>query len=734
MADPQDGINLADPDDPLARLKAKKRGVAPVAAESTATGDPLARLKAKKAAAESSPGGIEGILDAGLNQLTFGLHQKGIGATDALIDILTHGTNAHPIDTYKASTEGTRQRVATANKQHPLATTAAEATGFFAPLALEAPIRGLLGAKNLAEESIPAAGGLRGALKRIGTNTAIGGAAGAGLTGIASDSPLEDRPKQMVAGGILGTLLGGGTTAAAEGLSAAASGANKLFRSADTKGADAARQQIVARLRAGNLTPESLLENAKAAQETGGAAVAAHLGGPALDDLSYLGASSMSPSGAAFKGSLEAAQRGEHDLLQRGVTALSGRENVPKNTTTGFLNELETGRSEAGARDYPLAYKEAPVADDRILTAIRNDPDLRAALEHGLSSIQREDELARLQTGKEPPVRANPLTEAPTGISTAQRDYLKSLNYSPETIDAVLAQMGGNGPTASAPALPVKLLDYMKRGVEPVIQQKAAREGLQSRDADVIRAKVQEMLGRVDETRPAYQAARARQASYFGREEGAQAGTKAFQKTGPEIGQALTELARPGQQEAYRTAATSTLRDLINAKRDNADIGTSLFSSPQSRGQLDAIYGAGARERFEPYLEQGGTLNRVLKAATGGSQTEPRQAVRAAVKEAGGGATARMIGHPHRAIYNIPGKIADAHEQRIQSALTETLARELNIPAGSPELAGLVDRLYQSIPFERRAPNPLFDASKGAGLGLLTRLGAAGGTAVGGRP
>lgn len=655
-----------------------------------------------RAPKKSAAGAAEGVFDSGMNQLTFGLHQKGLGLTHAILDVIQHGTSAHPIDTYNQSTGATGGRIAAAKHEHPLAKAAADATGFLAPMVIEAPIRAAVGLRDVAQGA--RGDGLLNAVKRVAKNAGTSGLAGAAITGIGSDAPAPQRGLEMLVGGVAGAALGGGASAVGETVSGARALKQKLFRPANEKGAEAARQQIVTALQAGEQMPEDLLGNARRANAVGSPARVAHLGGPALDNLSYLGASSMSPAGGRIKNAIEEAQRGESELLQRGVTAMSGRERTPRNSTAGFVRELEDRRVEAGRADYLRAYTEPPIENPEILDAIRRDPDLRDSLGEGLDVILREDELERLRSGTKPPARVNPLdVDAGAAEPTAIGQQLIALGVPEEKVRAA----GHFSDPADAPALPIKLLDYMKRGVEPLIQRKMQREGLQAHDADIIRGKVQEILRRVDTERPAYGATRARQASYFGREEGARAGQTAFDKTGDEIREQLRDLPRPGQREAYRTTATSTLRDDIDAKRFGNDIGTALFDTPQRDRQIRAIYDAGARERIEPYLDEARSLNRVRRAATGGSQTEPRQAVRAAVKDAGGTDVARTVASSRRNMLNLPGKFLDAHEQRVQRALTETLAQELNIPADSPELSALVERLHQSIPKSRERARTL---------------------------
>lgn len=676
-----------------------------------------------RATAPEQDGAAEGVLDAGLNQLTFGLHQKGLGVTDALIDLATHGTNAHPIDTYNASTQGTRNRINAAGEQHPLAKTAAEAAGFFAPLAVEAPVRALLGLP----EAVAAARapGVGNALKRIGKNTVAGGTLGAAMTGTSSDGPLEDRPSQMLGGGALGALLGGGATSAAEGLTGAKSVLGKLFQSGESKGSQAARERISTALAADGLAPDDLLTNAQKAIQTGSPALSAHLGGPALDDLTYLGGTS-SGSGSRLKEALRASQRGERDVLQRGVTAMSGVPHTPENQADRFLSGIDEARSAAGAEDYPKAYNVPPVDDPRVLNAIANEPYLSKALDQSVDILGRRSRADALRTGDPAANIVHPLRETDEAVGRGQGAQL-AVMYKDDPVMHALARKAAGLPElqgGASGAIPVQMLDKLKQAAQPGIELGLKRGHLAAEDANSINDQIQSVLRMVDETRPDYARARQRQAGFFQQEEAGKLGKKAFDQS-PEVIAAQRADLTPGQEPAYRTTSTSMLRQMLDDKRYGANLSQGLFDNPAIQGQLRSLYGADAT-KIDPYLEQGNTLNRVLESATGNSKTAPRQALQESVKSAGGTDVARALAKPRRSVINLPGKFLDAHEQRIRDALTETLAKELNIPADSPDLAGLVERLSQSVNRGNFPPNMLWKGpTEAVNLGLSGRLAAA---------
>lgn len=690
-------------DDPLEQLKALKKQQGGTVTPHT---DPLEQLKAMKQSQPSQQGAgdgsIHGILDKGLDMATFGLHRKGLGVTQAIGDVLQHGFNAHPIDTYNQSVNATKQREQAAETQHPYASAAAEATGFFGTLAAEAPIKAALAARSAASKGLQmlpravaeGAPGFDAAIKRIGGSAKTGAATGAVVGGLSSDGDPSQRASAIGAGGILGGLFGGGAQTLGEAGGGLKSLIQNLRTPASELGEQAANSRLAGKLAQDQIAPTDLLGNAKRAQEAGSPALVSHLGGPSLDNTTWLATTGPSSDAARLKQAIVDAQRGEVGVLNRGVTAMSGIENTPANQGDTFLQQLESTRQAAGRRDYPQAYSQPAIDDPNILKAIRRDPDLRASLNQGVSVMRREAELERIQSGEAQPRVVNPLRVKQPHDGPVLNDIGEALAAQGVPMDKIVAAGHVRElEPADLPELPIQMLDYMKQGVGPVIERGLKKGQLSAHDAGIINQKVQSILGQVGD--PIYDAARRNQAALFGQIEAGQAGTKAFSQAPEVIAQQLSDLS-PTQQNAYRTTQTSNLRDMLNDKKYGSNLDKGIFDNPTMESQLQATYGGEGVNKFAPYREQAQTLNRVNEAATGNSKTAERQGTQGEVVDERAVDAAHLLTSPHRAFYNIPQKLADARNLKIKQVMLQALARKLQIPANSPELPGLVEQLLQA--------------------------------------
>lgn len=663
-----------------------------------------------------SSGGWEGVLDHGLDMATLGLHKNILGVGQAIGDIAQHGLNAHPIDTFNQSVADTKQREQAAETQHPVANSAAGATGFFGTLAADAPIRALLGLPEAAG-AVATGQGFGSALKRIAGSAGTGAATGAVVSGLSADGTPGQRAGQILGGGLLGGLLGGGTQSAGELTSGEGKFLRSVMQSVEEKAGGIVDRRINAHLGINNLTLDDVRANDQQAVQTGAPMVMAHLGGPALDPLSYLGASSVSPEGAQFKDVLQQAQRGEHDLLQRGVSAMSGFPDSPDFTAPAIMNRLEEYRKGVGRTDYPLAYAEPPVTDPRVLKAIADEPYLSGALDQSVDILGRRSRADALRTGQPQPPVVNPI-QGENAPLTGQAAQIAAL-YKDDPVMHALARQGaglpplGVGPTGS---IPVQMLDKLQQAAQPGIELGLKRGKLAAEDAGAINSQVQSILQMAGEGRPAFAQARSHQASLFGQGDAAKAGMQAFNQAPDVIASQLQNL-NPAEASAYRGTATSGLRDLLSSKGYEENLERSTLDNPQTQQQLSALYGPNAEE-LAPYQQQARALNRVESNAVSGSQTEPRAQIRREIIDQGGNDVLNGLMSAKRgSFWNVGGKILDAKNAKVQQAVLQGLARDLNIPAGSPELQTFLERLGQPATTQY---GPL--AAPASSLGILSGL------------
>jgi hypothetical protein len=587
---------------------------------------------------------------------------------------------------------------------------AAEALGGAGTLALEAPIRAAVGLPE-AVEGLTA----KTAMGRIGKAAARGGTTGATLTALQGGSP-----GQVALSGGVGALLSGGTTAVGEAAHGIGNVVRKLRQPTSDAAASAANRGILAGLQQDQVMPEDLPARGQAALDAGNnRAVLAHLGDRGLDTQTYLATGSNSPEGAALARNIEAAQRGENEILQHGITQMSGIPETAAAEPEALQRSLTARRRALGALDYPVAHALPDVADPRIADAIRNDPDLMRTLDAAVDLINREDEAAAIRMGRTPSPIRNPL-QGDAFTPGVDVNFLRR-NYSPDQVNDILRQLG----MQATPELPVRALDYMKQGADQIIERGIDGQPMTARNANILRDKVNSILEFLDEQRPGYAKARSGQSALFGQADAAESGANAFNKSANEIANDLTGFTAPNEADAYRATATNELRSGIKGARRNNNAQLKL-DTPETEEQIGALYGPGARGRLDPSLEQARRVNAVREAALGNSKTEARQAARAQMSNEAPTDLAHALVSPKRAFYNLPDKLNDARQRRIQLEVYREMAKRLNLPVQGSELGDIVSELLReraSLPFNSGSPVVSPEVTRGAGIlgGLLGR-------------
>lgn len=700
-----------NPDDPLEQLKALKAGGG---SGTPPGGDPLDQLKAMKASSPPPTGNAaEGVVQKGLNTATLGLNEPLVGIASAIGNVARHGIYAHPIDTYKNTTNQIDQDIQAADAQHPYLSAGAGAVGFGATLAADAPIRALLG---LPEAAVATEEGVRGAVKRILGSAKTGAATGAVVSGIGARGTPGQQVGQVVGGGLLGGVLGGGAQTAGEVTTGAENFLRSVMQPVDEKAGNIVDRRVLSHLGINNLTPSDVQANAQQAVQTGSPSTLAHLGGPALDPLTYLGASSSSPAGSQLKTTIQQAQRGEQDLLQRGVSAMSGVPDSPDFTAESVLGRLEDYRKGVGRTDYSLAYAEPPVTDPRVLKAVADEPYLSDALDQSVDILGRRSRADALRTGQPQPTIMHPLQGAQAS-PTGQAAQLASLYQDDPVMHAIARKAAGLPPLGADPtgAIPVQMLDKLQQAAQPGIEVGLKRGKLAAEDAGAINSQVQSILQMAGEGRPAFAKARARQAEMFGQHDAATAGQTAFDQSPEMIGAKLADLS-PTQANAYRMTATSGLRDMLSSNGYTTNVEKTVLDNPDMQEQLSALYGDNAAQ-LNPYQTQARSLNRVASEATGGSQTEPRAQIRREIVDQGGNDVLNTILAPKRGFWNAPGKLLDAKNKQVQDAVLNILAKRLNMPAGSQSLQDYIQQLQTPA---RTRYGPL--GAPASSLGILSGL------------
>lgn len=663
-----------------------------------------------------NPQAGEGMLDRVLSGLTLGAHRPIVATGQAIGDVVMHGTGSHPIDTFRQSIADTQDREQQSKREHGLIGDAGEAIANIAPLALEAPIRGALGLRDAVEAaSAPTA------MRRIARAGAKGAATGAVVGGLGGADNVGEGVKKMATGGILGGLFGGGASAVAEVAPKASGTLRDLFQSGQAKAERTANRNILGGLSDDRIMPEDLPERGRAAVAAGNEhAVVSHLGDRGLDQQTYLATSANSPESADLARTLEHAQRSENEILQHGVTQMSGIPETAAAEPEALQRSLTNRRRALGAVDYPRAHAAPDVSDPRIANAIRGDRDLSGVLDEVVAQMNREEEAAAIRAGREPVPIAHPFAPAHGNaldgidIGRLRRDY-------PDQADDIIQQLTSRN--QQTPTISVQMLDRMKQGADDIVERGIDGRPMTARDARILRDKVNSILGFLDDQRPDYAHARSGQTALFGQADAAELGATALDRSGGEITNDLQGLQAPNEADAYLATATSDLRAGIKGARRNNNAQLKL-DSPKVEEQLDALYGPGGRAQLQPSVEQARRVNEVRQRATGGSPTEARQASRAQTSNEATTEAVQALVSPQRAAFNFPAKWADAHQRKVQMAVYREMARRLGIAADDPRLDSFVQELIRTrsgLPFNSHRPamNPALTRGTGVLAGYL---------------
>ena len=156
------------------------------------------------------------------------------------------------------------------------------------------------------------------------------------------------------------------------------------------------------------------------------------------------------------------------------------------------------------------------------------------------------------------------------------------------------------------------------------------------------------LKGELDNIVPEFGQARGTAAQFFGGENALDAGSKAVNYRGPIITlrQQLNGM-KPAEREMFQEAYADTLASRVEATADRTDLTNKLFSSPQERAKIDAIFGDQGTRAFEAFLRRENIFDSARKAVSGNSTTA-RQLIELGLshgaKALGTGAAGSLIG------------------------------------------------------------------------------------------
>jgi len=585
----------------------------------------------KLKAAQDALGGSGGMQSILMNGASFGLSDEISGVANALGNIVSapFTGNFDPSQAYTDARDVERGRIASALDQYPVAGNIGLVLGGFAG--------GNPGA------AVAAAPNALAAIRSGATTGAIGGAIG----GWGSGEGTEGSAVGGVLGGTFGSVLGGAIPIAVNGLARSVGGIGRLV----------GRDPGVAR----QVVGQALANDANTGAQAGAIMDRAHsLGVPMMladtgDNARGLLASVGRQPGASRTITLDAIgqrQAGQGERIRGAIE----RDLGP--ITNGFDQSdalMQGARARAGPL-YDEAYAQPGVMSEELQSLLQT-PTGRAALSraHRIAADERRDPGAMgLLMDADGNVTLNPTPAREIGNADAAR---AELDAAQEQYRAVRGNAGGGtvesarqrveaareglrnaqqslagapveGSNAETPVFTVQTLDYVKRGIDDVLNEKKNAFGrLQLDEAGrAIEGVRRQFVSEVDLLHPGpYQEARSVYAGPAAAREALETGAESLNKSPQEISRQLSYYG-DNEREMFGQGYRNQLANSIDRRVDDADKARAILGTPAKRDALSEVFPGEGLSQFTETLgaEQAG--NQTFRSVTGGSQTAERLA------------------------------------------------------------------------------------------------------------
>ena len=510
---------------------------------------------------------ISGLSMNAIQGVTFGFGDEALGS---LLGVLTGEGAAGGREAY-------RERLQAWNAANPKKAFGAEMLGGFLTGAGTARAVGL-GAKAASNAA------------RFGM-VAAEGAAGGALAGAGNASgDISDRTKAALFGAAGGAVLGPAFVAAARIGGAAARPATRAVLDR-VKGlqdripglgsaGQHAQHFILETLEAEDLSVQDLRAGALALRRNGVNPTLADVGGQGTLGLlsETLGSRTVAKQKLAEQIMSRQAEQGAR--LSGGLF-----RQIMRSTNLGLRNaydavdDLALARSRQAAPLYEEAYQQAIPTNGR-LKEILSNPKFRAAWEEG-RRIAETEKLAGVRDGLDIP-------DLPaTSLRQAAEQQLTDMGVTGARLDEMLAQL----PDAFPDELPVRGLDYMKRGLDAIIARGLKNGSVTDKqELRALRALREEVLEMADEAVPSFAQARAVWGDMSQAMEAIEAGQKFLQLAPPLVARELDTLIKksPGLADFYRLGAAQSIYENVTgaaSRSEGADIAKRFFGGRLFGGQ-----------------------------------------------------------------------------------------------------------------------------------------------------
>jgi hypothetical protein len=321
---------------------------------------------------------------------------------------------------------------------------------------------------------------------------------------------------------------------------------------------------------------------------------------PALVDLAEVVAQRSGPSARRVEDALRTQQAGSRERVY-------GQVRTGLNAGDYYADEealINTMRRRAG-RQYDDAYSFGSVDDPRITEALK-DPQFRVFYNRAREIADREARAAQLR-GEDP------------------------FRFRLQEIYSTDAE--GNQVVTQIPD--VRTLDYIKRGIDSVIERGFEGQGLSRTEASSLRDLRREFVRAIDEAtevdgQSAYRNARQAYAGDAEVRDALTSGMNDFNRLDHEEITRLFSSMGPSEREAFRTGAARNIYGSIMDPSSNINAAQRLIGSPETRKKLETMFESPAQfNLFTAALEREAQLyhqtNRILQGSPTARRMQARE-------------------------------------------------------------------------------------------------------------
>lgn len=178
----------------------------------------------------------------------------------------------------------------------------------------------------------------------------------------------------------------------------------------------------------------------------------------------------------------------------------------------------------------------------------------------------------------------------------------------------------------------VRTLDYIKRGMDAVIDKGYRGEGMSSAEANSLKDLKKSMVAALDKATEvngvsAYKTARAQYAGDAEVLDALRTGMTDFKKLDPEQVISMMKGFSTAEQEAFKTGAVRNIYATVMDPGGNINAAQRVISSPENRDRLKALFPSQAKfDLFEAALQRENQLFQQSNKIMSGSPTARRQA------------------------------------------------------------------------------------------------------------